>query len=185
MPKRKRKAFNRPRKLFDSTRIKEENNLIKKYGLKNKREVWRADFAIEKIRNIAKKLITASPEEKQKFIDKQKSRGFEIETIAGVLGLGKEDYLKRRLQSVVTKKKLSQTPRQARQFIAHKHVTIAGNIIDSPSHLTTLKEEADLDLIVRLPIKKKEAIKEEVKTEEKPEAGEKPVVENEVKEESK
>lgn len=161
MPKRKRKAYSRPKKLYSSTRIKEEGELVKIYGLKNKKEVWRADFAIGKIRNAAKKLITASEEDKQKFVDKQKEKGFEAETIADVLGLDKEDYLKRRLQSVVVKKKFARTHRQARQFISHKHVTIAGKINNSPSHLTTLKEEENLDLIVKLPVKNKALTKEE------------------------
>ena len=38
--KRKRKLFSRPKKLFDRARMDEENILIKRYGLKNKREIW-------------------------------------------------------------------------------------------------------------------------------------------------
>lgn len=160
MPGRKKKIFNKPRKPYDKPRIEEENVLIKKYGLKNKREIWKADFAIGKIRNIAKKLIAADEEEKQAFIGRQKAHGFEVETIADVLGLDKEDYLKRRLQSVVVKKKLATTPNQARQFITHKHVTISGNILNSPSHLTTIEEENSIKLNITLPVKK-ELSKEE------------------------
>jgi len=161
MPKRQHKRFNRPKKLFDSARIKEENELIKKYGLKNKREIWKADFAIEKIRNLAKKLITAPEEEKTEFIEKQKAKGFEAETIADVLGLSNEDYLKRRLESVVVAKKLATTPKQARQFITHRHIKINGKIINSPSHLTTLDEEAGLELDLKMPVKKQETTSEE------------------------
>jgi len=50
MPIRKHKKYSKPRKLFDASLIKEENNLINKYGLKNRREVWKADYAISKIR---------------------------------------------------------------------------------------------------------------------------------------
>jgi len=160
MPRRKKKIYNKPKKAYDKPRIEEENVLVKRYGLKNKREIWKADFAIGKIRDTAKKLITASDEEKQEFIDKQKAKGFEVDTIADILGLDKEDYLKRRLQSVVVKKKLATTPNQARQFITHKHITINGNIIDSPSHLTTVEEENMVELDLRLPVKK-ELTKEE------------------------
>ena len=41
MPKRKQKKYSRPRKIYDKPRIEEENELIKKYGLKNKKEIWR------------------------------------------------------------------------------------------------------------------------------------------------
>lgn len=162
MPKRKHQKFNRPRKIFDIVLMKEEQALIKKYGLKNRKEVWRANYAIEIIRNIAKDLITADKEEQDKFIQRQKEKGFAVETIADVLGLKNEDYLKRRLESIVVKKGLAKTHNQARQAITHKHITIDGHIIDAPSHLTTLKEEASL-AANRLIIPKAEVISKEEK----------------------
>jgi small subunit ribosomal protein S4 len=154
MPKRKEKKFSRPRKIFDIALIKEENNLINKYGLKNRREVWRANFAVTKIRNIAKTLITADAKEQNEFVQRQKEKGFAVESIADVLGLSKEDYLKRRLQSIVLKKGYAQTPKAARQLVTHKHITIAGNIINSPSHLTTIKEEEAVGINIAVPEKK-------------------------------
>jgi small subunit ribosomal protein S4 len=145
MPIRKHQKFNRPKKIFDITVIKEEQALIKKYGLKNRREVWKADFAIGKIRNIAKSLITADKEKQDKFLETQKEKGFNVESIADVLGLKKEDYLKRRLQSLVFQKGIAKTPKQARQAITHKQIKIKGSIINSPSHLTTLKEEMTIE----------------------------------------
>ena len=43
--KRRRKNFSRPKKLFDRARIDEENVIVKKYGLKNKKEIWKAKSA--------------------------------------------------------------------------------------------------------------------------------------------
>jgi len=146
MPKRKRKKYSKPRKLYDAALIKEENELIKKYGLKNRREVWRADYAIRRIRRIAKKLITAPETEKDLFVKRQAEKGFAVNTLADVLALNKEDYLKRRLQSILVKKGLARTYKQARQFIVHRHVTINGKVIDAPGHLTTLDEENNLAL---------------------------------------
>ncbi len=159
MPKRKRKIYNRPKKIYDSARIAEENELVKRYGLKNKKEIWKADFAISKMRNTAKKLITADEEKKKKFIEMQKERGFSVNSIEEILGLSKEDYLKRRLQSIVASRGIARTPNQARQFITHKHITLNNNIINSPSHITTLKEEDTLRLNISLPVKK--GLKEE------------------------
>ena len=144
MPIRKHKKFSRPRKMFDIALIKEEQNLIKKYGLKSRREVWRASFAVEKMRNLAKELITADEKLKKEFVERQASKGFNVASIADVLALGKEDYLKRRLQSVIVAKKLAQTHKQARQLITHKHVKLKGHFINSPSHLTTIEEENSL-----------------------------------------
>lgn len=162
MPKRKHKKFSRPRKLYDAVLIKEENDLIKKYGLKSRREVWRASFAIEKIRNIAKSLITADQKDKEEFIKRQAAKGFKINSIADVLALSKEDYLKRRLQSIIVAKGLAKTHKQARQLITHKHVKLNECFIDSPAHLTTLEEENNLEVILNL-IEKKDMSAEEKK----------------------
>ena len=61
--KRKRKLFSRPKKLFDRARMDEENVLVKKYGLKNKKEIWKAKSAVSKLRRRAKALIGKKVEE--------------------------------------------------------------------------------------------------------------------------
>src|SRR3989344_8415594 len=105
MPVRKRKKYSRPRRPFDKIRIEEENVLREKYGLKNKKEIWKADAAIGRIRNLAKMLITANDEDKKAFVEKLKKKGFKIENIPDALSLNKEDWLKRRLQTIVHSKK--------------------------------------------------------------------------------
>jgi small subunit ribosomal protein S4 len=154
MPIRKHKKFSRPKKMFDIALIKEENGLIKKYGLKSRREVWRASFAVERIRNLAKELITADEKLKKEFVERQAAKGFNVTSIADVLALGKEDYLKRRLQSIVVTKKFAMTHKQARQAITHKHVKLNGHFISSPSHLTTIEEENSMECTLKLPEKK-------------------------------
>jgi len=161
MPKRKHKKYSKPKKAFDKIRIEQENLFISKYGLKNKREIWKADSAIEKIRKQAKLLLTKSSEEQEKFTNKLKEQGFKIDSIAGILGLNKEDYLKRRLQSILVEKKIASTPKQARQFIAHKHVQISGNVVNIPSYLVSVQEEdkISLNLVRKEKPEKKEIIK--------------------------
>src|SRR3989344_1051310 len=110
---RKRKKYSKPRRAYDIKRIEEENELVKKYGLKSKREIWKAEAQIERIRNLAKKLIASLPEEQEKLFLKLKKIGFMINTTADVLALTKEDWLKRRLQSVLSLK-LGIKPKQAR-----------------------------------------------------------------------
>jgi len=148
MPRRKHKKYTRPRKLFDKARIEEENSLIKKYGLKSKREIWKADSAIGKIRRQAKLLLTKSAEEQEKFIGKLKKQGFNVKSIADILALDKEDYLKRRLQSIVVERKLASTAKQARQFIAHKHIAIDKKLVNIPSYIVPVDEENKIELIL-------------------------------------
>ena len=157
---RKRKRFSKPRKKFDKARIEEENGLIKRYGLKSKREIWKADAAIARIRKQAKKLITAGQEEQGKLIEKLNKSGFNAKTIADVLGLSKEDWLKRRLQSILIEKNLAK-PKEARQLIAHKHIRIEGKVVNIPGYIVRVEEENKIEVRKKAKSLKKEEAKEE------------------------
>lgn len=161
---RKHKAYSRPRKPFDKQRIEEENTIIQKYGLKNKREIWKAEAAVNKIRDRAKKLITKSSEEQEKLFEKLHKIGLNVKSIPEVLALSKEDWLGRRLQTVIVDKGMAKTPKQARQLITHKHIKINGKIKNVPSYPVKVNEEANIEI----KIKEKKIVKEnvEVKTEE-------------------
>ncbi len=143
---RKRKKYSRPRKLYDKARIEEENVFIKKYGLKNKREIWKAEARVEEIRRQAKKLITAGSEEQKKLVEKLRKIGLKVKSIADVLALNKEDWLKRRLQSLIVGK-IAKTPKQARQLITHKHIAIADKIINVPSYIVLVEEEDKINIV--------------------------------------
>ncbi|MBU3913031.1 MAG: 30S ribosomal protein S4 [Nanoarchaeota archaeon] len=144
---RKHKRYSRPRKAYDINRIGDENKLVARYGLKNKREIWKAEAKIDNIRGQAKTLITASQEEQQKLIDKLNKIGLNVGRIADILALKKEDWLKRRLQSVLIEKNLAKTPKGARQMIAHKHVAISGNIVNIPSYVVPVEEEDKIEIV--------------------------------------
>lgn len=148
------KLFKRPRKLYDKIRIEEENKLVKKYGLKNKREIWKAESEIGKTRKQAKDLITAEPEKQKVLLNKLRKRGFKVEKISDVLGLNKEDFLKRRLQSIVSDKKFATTPKGARQLIVHKHIAIDNKIINIPSYIVKVDEEDKIN-VVKIKFKEK------------------------------
>jgi len=164
--KKQSKKYSKPRRPFDKARIEEENVLKEKYGLKNKKEIWKADASIGKIRNLAKQLITLSEEEQTAFVKRLQKKGFNVNSIAEALALDKEDWLKRRLQTIVFTKKLTNTPKQARQFLVHKHVSIGNQIVNIPSYQVSLEEEplVKLNLVLKTvkPKSKIEEIKEEV-----------------------
>ena len=120
--KRKHKIYSRPKRPFDKPRIEEEAGIVEEFGLKNKREIWKAEAKIKSIREKAKKLISAKPEEQETLFNKLNKIGLKVNSISSVLSLDKKDYLKRRLQTIVVAKKLASTSKQARQFIVHKKV---------------------------------------------------------------
>lgn len=159
---RRRKKFSRPGKPFDKARITGENELREKYGLKSKREIWKADSSIGRIRNLAKQLITKSDEEKNLFIERLKKKGYNVETLQDALALDKEDLLSRRLQTIVFSQKLALTPKQARQLITHKHVVIGERIVNIPSYHVDLDEETGvkLNITLKMPEVKKSKIEE-------------------------
>jgi len=59
-----------------------------------------------------------------------------------VLGLGLKDILDRRLQTLVYKKGLARSVKQARQFIIHQHILIDTKKIKAPGYLVRITEEA-------------------------------------------
>ena len=52
------KASKTPRRPFEKDRLDNEMQLIGKYGLKNKREVWRVQLTLARIRKAARELLT-------------------------------------------------------------------------------------------------------------------------------
>lgn len=156
--KRKRKMFSRPKKLYDRTRMDEENVLVKKYGLKNKKEIWKAKTAVSGLRRRAKALIGKGVEEQQSFFDKLSKRGLVVRDISDVLALTEENLFDRRLQTVLFKKKLANTVKQARQLIVHKNVLVDGKVVNIPSFVVTLELEDKIALKVRkVKVKNEEA----------------------------
>jgi len=144
--KRKHKTYSRPKRPFDKARIEEEAITKKEYGLKNKREIWKAEAKIRIIRRRAKKLITAPIEEREELFEKLNKMGFKVNSIADVLGLDKTDYLNRRLQTVVFAKKIAPTVKTARQFITHKRILIDGEVVNRPSYIVPVELEDKITL---------------------------------------
>ena len=144
--KRKRSLYTKPRKLYDKARIEEENNVQFKYGLKNKREIWKANSKVSDFRRRAKLLIPQSEEEKQKFFARLNKMGLKVTSIADVLALTMENWLDRRLQTFVVKKALAKTPDQARQLIVHKHVLVNNRTVNSPSFVVSIDLENKIEL---------------------------------------
>lgn len=169
--KRKRKQYSRPKKLFDSERIKRENAIVEKYGLKNKKEVWKAQSKVSRLRNMAKQLISGSVEEQQKFFDRLNKVGLNVKELSDVLALTPENWLDRRLQTIVFKKGLANTPRHARQRIVHKHILVDGSIVNSPSFVVSVDLEGKIEVLKKEKTKKKEAPAEEENKEEVVEEG--------------
>lgn len=144
--KRKHKLYSRPKRPFDKVRLTEEAETKKTFGLKNKKEIWKAEAKIKLMRKKAKNLISAKLEEQQALFGRLKKIGLNVNSIADVLSLDKKDFLNRRLQTILVSKKIAKTPKDARQLIVHKKVLIKGVAINSPSYIVPLELENKISL---------------------------------------
>src|SRR3989344_6371156 len=158
--KRKHKKYSRPKKPFDSVRMEEEGKLKKEFGLKNKKEIWKADAQVKSMRTKAKKLIKSSPEEQKILFTRLKKRGYEVNSISDVLALNIRNHLGRRLQTIVAQKKISSTVKGARQLITHKKILVDNKAVDSPSYLVSVEMEGKISLKSKKEDLKKEKILE-------------------------
>ncbi|MBX4212114.1 30S ribosomal protein S4 [Candidatus Pacearchaeota archaeon] len=150
---RKKKLYLRPKKAYEKTRIAEENVIVKKYGLKNKREIWKTAARVNYFRRRAKELAKESPEEQKVLFNKLRELGLKTDTIADVLDLKVEDLLERRLPTLVVKKGLAFTPKHARQLVVHKKITVDNNVVNTPSYLVRVSEESSISSKAGKPVK--------------------------------
>jgi len=157
--KRKHKKYSKPKRPFDKVRIDEEVEIKKEYGLKNKKEIWMADAKIKSMRGKAKKLIKADVKEQEALFERLQKIGIKVNSISDVLGLDKKDYLERRLQTVVVRKKLATTMKTARQMITHKKILVNGSAVDSPSFVVPVNLENKIEVKKKI---KKVKVKEEI-----------------------
>ena len=212
-PKFSRKQYETPSHPWQADRIKAENELIKKYGLKNKREIWKARTKLRNYRGQARELrasasrtdVQSKKESDQLLVHLNRMNFLPPNSkIDDVLALGIDTILSRRLQTLTYLKGLASTPTQARQLISHGHILIGEKRITIPGYLVTKDEESEIgytpdsplnDLMhparpradfKSVPIKKEIKLKEpkEKRLEEEKSGGEKPS-EPEKKEEEK
>ncbi len=151
-PKKPRKKYKSPLKPWVKSRIIEENKLRKEFGLKTKREIWKAVTLLKSFRERAKEVtkLKSARDPNAEVLEKELLKTLikynilpEDAELDDVLNLTVRDILNRRLQTLVYKKGLAKTIKQARQLIVHKHIMVGDKVINVPSYLVK-KDEEDL-----------------------------------------
>jgi small subunit ribosomal protein S4 len=138
-----------------------ENELIKKYGLKNKKEIWKAETRLKKYRTQARELLakvgTGDPQIKKEsselliHLDRVNILPTNS-TLDDVLALNTESILSRRLQTLTYLKGLANTPTHARQLISHGHIAIGAKRVNVPSYMVTRDEEGEIGYTADSPL---------------------------------
>lgn len=139
-PKKARKQYSRPRSPWRADQLAQELYLLGTFGLRNKRELWKAQTQLSSVRKQARTLLAATEavrlREERKLLDSLRRRGLigEASTLDDILSLTVEDVLARRLQSMVFKKGMALSPLHSRQLIVHGHVAVGDRVITVPGY---------------------------------------------------
>jgi small subunit ribosomal protein S4 len=167
MVKKLKKQYETPSEAWDEDRIEDEKELIEEFGLRNKKEVYRAESELRGLRRQARKAVAAESDEQRKpLLDRAHSLGLikSDGTIDDVLSLTTKDILERRIQTAVERKGYADTAREARQLVVHGHVYLNGEEVNVPGYLLTQEEEKELEL--RMPENDEEETEEVEETSE-------------------
>jgi len=150
-PKFPSKHYNTPSHPWQKVRIEEERTLIHQYGLKNKKEIWKANTKIRSMRRQARKLTATSGDEqaqkeKNLLLSKLNRLGMldQESGLEDVLRMTPENILDRRLQTQVYLQGLASTAKQARQLIIHGHISVEGAVTRVPGMLVTKLQEKNI-----------------------------------------
>lgn len=149
-PRRLKRKYSGPKHPWEKQRIDDESELVKEYGLKNKKEVWKAAAIARRYKSLGRKLIGLSAEEKKQgelqLVSKLVKEGFlkDGSTLDNVLSMTVRDILERRLQTIVWKKGMALTVKQARQFITHGHIKIKNRSVSTPGRLIGIEPEKEI-----------------------------------------
>jgi len=153
-PKKHRAKWSRPLKPFDKERIEREANVLQQFGLKRKHELWRAEGIVREFRRRAREL-QAVPNQKvqDELFARLRKIGFSVNTLDDILVLKTDDILNRRLETVLVKRGLAKTHKQARQLIVHRHVLMGDHIVHWPSALVPAELEEKIDIVQKVKSK--------------------------------
>jgi len=160
-PGKSRKTYDRPKNPWEADRIAQEVEMVKTFGLRNKRELWKAQSVLRKYRRVSRMLLASkargdarSGTKSEDILNRLYLYGMlkEEADLDAVLSLKINDLLERRLQTQVYRQGLANSIRQARQFITHGHIQISGRKVTIPGYLVRRGEEMTIDYYEGSPL---------------------------------
>jgi small subunit ribosomal protein S4 len=149
-PKYPRKVWRKPKRPLNYELKMDELKTLGTFGLRTKRELWKAHTELSRVRQQARSLLSLRQEvraEKEPILMNSLARIGLVSsdaTLDDVLNLNATDLLSRRLQTIVSKKLGFKTPYQARQAVIHGHIMIGDRKVDIPSYTVTVEEEGSV-----------------------------------------
>jgi len=154
------KVFRTPKRAYEKERLDAEMKIVGEYGLKNKREVWRVQYALAKIRTAARNLLTLDEKDEGRLfqgdallrrmvrigllLDSERKLDF-------VLGLTASKMMERRLQTKVFKQGLAKSIHHARVLIKQRHIRVGKQLVNAPSFNVRVDSEKHIDFALTSP----------------------------------
>jgi len=156
-----RKTFKTPRRPYEKERLDRELKLVGDYGLRNKREVWRLQLTLSKVRGVARKLLTLSEKDPKRIFEggalmrRLTRMGLLNDTqqrLDFILGLNLEQFLDRRLQTRVFEAGLAKSLHHARVLIKQRHIRVGRRMVDVPSFMLRLESDKHIEFSLTSPL---------------------------------
>jgi len=152
-PKTPRRVWKKPKRPLNYDLMMDELKTLGTFGLKTKKELWKTQTELSRVRLQARSLLALRQEERERkepiLIQSLSKIGLvdQNSTLDDVLNLQVNDLLSRRLQTMAQRKLFFKTPYQARQAIVHGHIMIGDSVITIPSYIVKTEEETKIRLI--------------------------------------
>ena len=152
-PKTPRRVWKKPKRPLNYDLMMDELKTLGTFGLKTKKELWKTQTELSRVRLQARSLLALRQEERERkepiLIQSLSKIGLvdQNSTLDDVLNLQVNDLLSRRLQTMAQRKLFFKTPYQARQAIVHGHIMIGDSVVTIPSYVVKTEEEEKIRLI--------------------------------------
>eukprot|EP00629_Pelagomonadales_sp_RCC1024_P012855 CAMPEP_0119270434 /NCGR_PEP_ID=MMETSP1329-20130426/7435_1 /TAXON_ID=114041 /ORGANISM="Genus nov. species nov., Strain RCC1024" /LENGTH=184 /DNA_ID=CAMNT_0007270455 /DNA_START=153 /DNA_END=704 /DNA_ORIENTATION=+ len=155
-----RKTSKTPRRPYEKERIDGELKLVGEYGLRCKRELWRAQLALAKLRKAARTLLTLEPKDPKRMFEapallrRLQRYGLLDESeleLDAVLQMTTQRLLERRLQTKVFKQGLAKSIHHARTLIKQRHIRVGKQVVNVASFMVRLNSEKHIDFAAGSP----------------------------------
>jgi len=155
-----RKKYKTVRRPYEKERLDQELKLCGEYGLRCKREIWRVQLMLSKVRKSARTLLTLDPKDPRRLFEtppllrRLKRYGLltdDENTLDDILKLTTQRFMERRLQTKVLKQGLAKSIHHARVLIRQRHIRVGKQVVNVPSFVVRTDSEKHIDLALSSP----------------------------------
>eukprot|EP00601_Ochromonadales_sp_CCMP2298_P002863 CAMPEP_0173175450 /NCGR_PEP_ID=MMETSP1141-20130122/3923_1 /TAXON_ID=483371 /ORGANISM="non described non described, Strain CCMP2298" /LENGTH=175 /DNA_ID=CAMNT_0014097703 /DNA_START=87 /DNA_END=611 /DNA_ORIENTATION=+ len=155
-----RKAYRTVRRPFEKERLDQELKLCGEYGLRCKREIWRVQYMLSKVRKAARTLLMCDAKDPKRLFEtpplirRLKRYGLlteEENSLDDILKLTTQIFMERSSRAPTAPAELAKSIHHARVLIRQKHIRVGKQVVNVPSFLVRTDSEKHIDLALDSP----------------------------------